>query len=596
MPKRTLEDTELNPGDNDTRVSSKKSRKEKREKRSKDAEEPATDSTPIDVEVESKEARKEKKRLKKAKRAQEAEGEQLPEGNAIEPTSDADAAAGAKAAKKAEKARLKALKREGEQEKADSTKSTDSAAPISAAPQQNGTTYTEDYNLAGLPQSEIDSFLTTNFITITDPLSASATLRPLIKFDYLPITDPTQRAPFKDFKAPTPIQAAAWPFLLAGRDVIGVAETGSGKTMAFAVPCVRYMSSLPKNQKNKGPRAVVVSPTRELAMQSYEQIVKLAKASGLECVCVYGGVPKDEQIRALKTADIVVATPGRLNDLINQGCADLSKARYVVLDEADRMLDKGFEEEIRKIINTTPSLGKRQTLMFTATWPESVRELASTFMTSPVKIAIGDNPTGDLRANSRIVQKVEVVEPRDKEYRLMQLLKQYQSGSQKDDRILVFCLYKKEATRVEGFIRQKGFRVAGIHGDLSQEQRTRSLEAFKSGNTPVLVATDVAARGLDIPAVKLVINCTFPLTVEDYVHRIGRTGRAGKDGLAITLFTEHDKAQSGALINVLKAANQPVPDELLKFGTTVKKKAHDAYGAFFKNVDTTKKATKITFD
>ncbi|EDN94652.1 hypothetical protein SS1G_10526 [Sclerotinia sclerotiorum 1980 UF-70] len=548
MPKRTLEDTELNPRDNYIKVSSKKSRKEKREKKSKDAEEPATDSTPIDIEVESKEARRERKRLKKAKRAQEAEEEQLPEGNAIESTSDADAAACIKAAKKAEKARLKALKKEGKEEKVDIPESTDSATPISVAPQQNGTTYTEDYNLSGLPQSEIDSFLTTNFITITDPLSASAALRPLIKFDYLPITDSAQRAPFKDFKAPTPIQAAAWPFLLAGRDVIGVAETGSGKTMAFAVPCVRYMSSLPKNQKNKGPRAVVVSPTRELAMQSYEQIVKLAKASGLECVCVYGGVPKDEQIRALKTADIVVATPGRLNDLINQGCADLSKARYVVLDEADRMLDKGFEEEIRKIINTTPSLGKRQTLMFTATWPESVRELASTFMTSPVKIAIGDNPTGDLRANSRIVQKVEVVEPRDKEYRLMQLLKQYQSGSQKDDRILVFCLYKKEATRVEGFIRQKGFRVAGIHGDLSQEQRTRSLEAFKSGNTPVLVATDVAARGLDIPAVKLVINCTFPLTVEDYVHRIGRTGRAGKDGLAITLFTEHDKAQSGALV------------------------------------------------
>jgi ATP-dependent RNA helicase DBP3 len=261
---------------------------------------------------------------------------------------------------------------------------------------------------------------------------------------------------------------------------------------------------------------------------------------------VYGGVPKDEQRKALKTADIVVATPGRLNDLINEGCADLSKARYVVLDEADRMLDKGFEEEIRKIINTTPDIGKRQTLMFTATWPESVRTLASTFMRHPVKIAIGDNPTGDLRANTRIVQKVEVVDPRNKEYRLLQLLKQYQSGAQKDDRILVFALYKKEATRVEGFIRSKGFRVAGIHGDLSQEQRTRSLDAFKKGSTPILVATDVAARGLDIPAVRLVINCTFPLTVEDYVHRIGRTGRAGKEGLAITLFTEHDKAQSGA--------------------------------------------------
>jgi len=267
-----------------------------------------------------------------------------------------------------------------------------------------------------------------------------------------------------------------------------------------------------------------------------------------------------------------------------------------VLDEADRMLDKGFEEEIRKIINTTPAIGKRQTLMFTATWPESVRTLAATFMTNPVKIAIGDNPSGDLRANTRIVQKVEVVDPRNKEYRLMQLLKQYQSGAQKDDRILVFCLYKKEATRVEGFIRSKGFRVVGIHGDLSQEQRSRSLEAFKSGKTPILVATDVAARGLDIPSVKLVLNCTFPLTVEDYVHRIGRTGRAGAEGLAITLFTEHDKSQSGALINVLKAANQDVPAELLKFGTTVKRKGHDAYGAFFKDVDSTKTAQKIKFD
>jgi ATP-dependent RNA helicase DBP3 len=400
--------------------------------------------------------------------------------------------------------------------------------------------------LAALPQAEIDTFLSDNFITISDPFSTTATLRPITKFSYLPVTDPAQRAPFKDFKAPTPIQAVAWPFLLAGRDVIGVAETGSGKTMAFAVPCVRAISQLPNKQRNKGARAVVVSPTRELAMQSYEQITKLATVSGLQVVCVYGGVPKDEQRKALKTADIVVATPGRLNDLINEGCADLSKAKYVVLDEADRMLDKGFEEEIRKIINTTPAIGKRQTLMFTATWPESVRALAATFMRDPVKIAIGDNPTGDLRANARIVQKVEVVDPRGKEWRVIQLLKQYQSGSQKDDRILVFCLYKKEATRVEGFIRQKGFRVAGIHGDLSQEQRTRSLDAFKKGQTPVLVATDVAARGLDIPAVKLVVNCTFPLTVEDYVHRIGRTGRAGKEGLAITLFTEHDKAQSGA--------------------------------------------------
>jgi len=165
----------------------------------------------------------------------------------------------------------------------------------------------------------------------------------------------------------------------------------------------------------------------------------------------------------------------------------------------------------------------------------------------------------------------------------------------KKARILVFCLYKKEAARVEEFIRNKGFSVSGIHGDLSQVKRTASLQAFKSGEVPILVATDVAARGLDIPAVKLVINVTFPLTAEDYVHRIGRTGRASATGKAITFFTENEKSLSGALINVLKAAKQPVPDELLKFGTTVKKKEHTAYGAFYKEDDGTK-ATKIRFD
>ncbi|RKF82611.1 ATP-dependent RNA helicase dbp3 [Golovinomyces cichoracearum] len=456
--------------------------------------------------------------------------------------------------------------------------------------------YMQDPKLTAYSQDTIDAYLAENFISITDPATTKSTLRPIIKFSHLPNTDSTISAHFEKFKSPTPIQAAAWPFLFSGRDVIGVAETGSGKTMAFALPCVKRILSMSAKKRNKGAKATIVSPTRELAMQSYEQISELCKASGIKAVCIYGGVPKDDQRKALKTADIVVATPGRLNDLINEGYADLSKVMYLVLDEADRMLDKGFEEEIKKIINMTPAAGKRQTLMFTATWPESVRSLASTFMKAPVKILIGDNQTGDLRANNRIVQKVEVVDPRSKEFRLLQILKEYQSGSQKDDRIIVFALYKKEATRVEGFIRSKGFRVAGIHGDLSQEQRIRSLDAFKTGKTPILVATDVAARGLDIPSVKLVLNLTFPLTVEDYVHRIGRTGRAGKEGLAITLFTEHDKAQSGALINVLKAAKQEVPEELLKFGTTVKRKEHEAYGAFAKNVDMTVKPKKIKFD
>lgn len=382
--------------------------------------------------------------------------------------------------------------------------------------------YEEDPALTALPQSDIDSFLSANFIRVTDPISPNI-LRPILNFSQLPKSS-TKISPFTNFKSPTPIQAAAWPFLLSGRDVVGVAETGSGKTLTFGVPCIRSIATISRSQSSSPcTKAVIVSPTRELAVQIHDQISKLASAARLHSVCIYGGVPKDPQRQALPTAHIIVATPGRLNDLISEGAADLSGVTYLVLDEADRMLDTGFEPEIRKIIDCTPSTGIRQTLMFTATWPPSVRTLASSFMRDPVHIGIGrDNPEGALRANTSITQRVEVVEPYDKEQRLLQLIKEHQSGSSANDRILVFCLYKKEATRVEGFLRYRGLRVAGIHGDLSQERRSASLDSFKNGDCPLLVATDVASRGLDIPAVKLVLNVTFPLTVEDYVHRIGR--------------------------------------------------------------------------
>ncbi|KAH7081768.1 P-loop containing nucleoside triphosphate hydrolase protein [Paraphoma chrysanthemicola] len=557
--------------------------------------------------AERKAAKKAKKAEKEAKEARKAKTSSAVQADPAAAPEDDDAAKAArKAARKAEKKRLKEQAKAASEgveaaSTAPSSKPTSVATSVvpsrveslATSPEPASSSYTENKELANLPQSDIDAFLAKNVMTIDDPKPAARKLRPITLFKYLPVTDESQRAAFASFAAPTPIQAATWPFLLSGRDMIGVAETGSGKTLAFGVPCVRFISSLPKNER-KGIKAVIVSPTRELAVQIYDQLVALATPAGLKVVCVYGGVPKDPQVAACRTAHIVVATPGRLNDLIGDGSADLSKAEYVVLDEADRMLDKGFEEAIRQIISQTPNV--RQTLMFTATWPPSVRDLAATFMRSPVRITIGDNQSGELRANVRIKQLVEVVDPRAKEQRLLQLLKQYQSGKNKDDRILVFCLYKKEAMRIENFIRMKGFRVGGIHGDLSQEKRSASLAAFKEGQVPLLVATDVAARGLDIPAVKLVINVTFPLTAEDYVHRIGRTGRAGKEGLAITLFTEHDKGLSGSLINVLKAANQPVPEDLLKFGTTVKKKEHGAYGAFYKDVDNTKAATKITFD
>ncbi|KAK3072807.1 RNA-dependent ATPase, partial [Coniosporium uncinatum] len=371
-----------------------------------------------------------------------------------------------KAARKEEKARLKELKSDKKKLRADSS-------TIATPAQVNGATdgtpkpivesvqpapslgseegYVQDPSLTALPESHVNEYLASNFITITDPTESKPANRPITEFKHLPAMPKEWRAPLSAFKSPTPIQAAAWPSLFAGRDVVGVAETGSGKTIAFGLPCIRYLAQHPSKSKKLQLRACIVSPTRELAMQIYDQLVKLAEPAGFSVAVVYGGVPKDQQREALKTASIVVATPGRLNDLINEEAADLSSVGYLVLDEADRMLDKGFEQDIKRIISFTRQLG-RQTLMFTATWPESVRDLASTFMQDPVKISIGDNPTGELRANTRITQIVQVVEQHDKQFKLLQLLKEHQSGAKKNDRILVFCLYKKEASRIELFI------------------------------------------------------------------------------------------------------------------------------------------------
>ncbi|TID22283.1 DEAD-domain-containing protein [Venturia nashicola] len=565
----------------DAEAITKAERKALRKAKKAAKEEEKTAGPTEDAEAIAKAERKALKKAKKAKKEAKKEGQESGKSTEVPEEPEEEESKTAKKAEKSKKDKKGAAKAEAA---ADSEEWGDGTSSL--------TGYTEASGLSNMPQADIDAYLSSKEITIADD-SGDKHLRPITNFKYLPVTDKAERAPFAAFKSPTPIQAAAWPYLLNGRDVIGVAETGSGKTMAFGVPCLRYIKSL-ANKDRGGVKAVMVSPTRELALQIAEQLEKLATPAGIKVVCVYGGGDKQTQRNALRTAHIVVATPGRLNDLIEEGSANLSQAAYVVLDEADRMLDVGFEQAIRKIIGAIRS--QRQTLMFTATWPQSVRELASTFMKKPVKIIIGDNPTGELRANTRITQVVEVVQQFDKQQRLIQLLKEHQSGAKKNDKILVFCLYKKEADRIEHFVRDRGFNVAGIHGDLSQVQRFQSLDAFKRGDVTILVATDVAARGLDIPNVMAVINVTFPLTVEDYVHRIGRTGRAGLPGKAVTMFTEQDKGLSGALINVLRAANQPVPEALLKFGTTVKKKEHSAYGAFFKEVDMTKKASKITFD
>ncbi|CAJ2503179.1 Uu.00g105730.m01.CDS01 [Anthostomella pinea] len=607
MSKHRLEDTEVEVEATTPRKKSKKDKKEKKEKKDKLRENESEVLPAVETEEaavpEAEEAPKVKK-SKKDKKDKKEKKDKVKAGDEEEVMVEADS----KPKKDKKDKKDKKKKRKPEDAEADAGEDVDMTGTTNghtkdqvtnctngaAAPSSLTTSpqiYEQTTELATVPETEIAMFLTTHEIVITDPLSEK-TLRPIMQFSHLPSSSLIAKKPFAAFKAPTPIQAASWPFGLSGRDIVGVAETGSGKTIAFGLPLVNAVLGMPKAKGSGRIRAVVVSPTRELAMQTNEQLSKLGDTVGLRTVCVYGGASKDDQRNLLRKGDIIVATPGRLKDFLEEGALKLDGAKFVVLDEADRMLDKGFEDDIKRILGCTPNKGDRQTLMFTATWPQSVQALASTFMVSPVKIQIGGNESGDLQANTRIEQKVEVVDQWAKEGRLLELLR----AQPKNERVLVFCLYKKEATRVEGFLNQRGIKVAAIHGDLRQEQRTRSLEAFKKGETLVLVATDVAARGLDIPEVKLVINLTFPLTIEDYVHRIGRTGRAGKVGHAITLFTELDKPHSGELINILKAAGQPVPEELMKFGTTVKKKAHGTYGAFFKDVDMSKKGTKITFD
>eukprot|EP01018_Ginkgo_biloba_P005209 Gb_05961 [translate_table: standard] len=288
--------------------------------------------------------------------------------------------------------------------------------------------------------------------------------------------------------------------------------------------------------------------------------------------------------------DIVVATPGRLRDLMEDGVCSLSEVSFVVLDEADRMLDLGFEPEVRAILSQTSA--SRQMVMFSATWPLGVHQLAKEFMdANPIKVVVGSQ---DLAANHDVMQIVEVLDDRARDERLVSLLEKYHKSRR--NRVLVFVLYKKEAVRVESMLQRRGWNVVAVHGDKSQHDRTKSVTLFKDGECPLMIATDVAARGLDIPDVEVVINYSFPLTTEDYVHRIGRTGRAGKKGVAHTFFTQADKARAGELANVLREAGQVVPDDLLKFGTHVKKKESKLYGAHFKEITAdAPKATKITF-
>eukprot|EP01111_Echinosteliopsis_oligospora_P003833 TRINITY_DN1601_c0_g1_i1.p1 TRINITY_DN1601_c0_g1~~TRINITY_DN1601_c0_g1_i1.p1 ORF type:complete len:446 (-),score=142.34 TRINITY_DN1601_c0_g1_i1:35-1372(-) len=422
-------------------------------------------------------------------------------------------------------------------------------------------------------------------------------LPPFAEFSAAPFPDYITTA-LKDFKfaKPTPIQAQGWPLGLEGRDIIGIAETGSGKTLAFGIPAIIHiMNKSPAERKL--PSVVVLAPTRELAQQIEEVMKKACIPSGVKSTCIFGGVPKPPQAATLKAGvDIIIATPGRLIDLLQDGAAKLTNVSYLVLDEADRMLDMGFQPQIRAVIQEIKS--KRQTLMYSATWPTDVQVLANNYFTNPIRITIGSE---NLSGAKKVTQIVEVCEDWEKRNRTKALLKKLFVNNCK---ILVFMLYKKSCDQITREL-QRDFPCDSLHGDKTQAARDQVVAQFRKGDMPILIATDVAARGLDIKDIKYVINVEMPLVMEDYVHRIGRTGRAGEVGYAHTFFSPNDKQHARQLVRILQESNQKVDDALAKIAETApptmpKKSAmQQLYGDFAKGFDAdsmNKKPTRIVFD
>ncbi|KAL7194199.1 hypothetical protein ACSBR1_034582 [Camellia fascicularis] len=373
---------------------------------------------------------------------------------------------------------------------------------------------------------------------------------------------------------PTPVQRHAIPISLAGRDLMACAQTGSGKTAAFCFPIIsgiiRGQFERPRGYRTVYPLALILSPTRELSMQIHEEARKFSYQTGVKVVVAYGGAPINQQLRELERGvDILVATPGRLVDLLERARVSLEMIRYLALDEADRMLDMGFEPQIRKIVEQMdmPPPGLRQTLLFSATFPKEIQRLASDFLSNYIFLAVGRvGSSTDL-----IVQRVEFVHDSDKRSHLMDLLHaQMTNGIHgKQSLTLVFVETKKGADALEHWLYTSGFHATTIHGDRTQQEREQALRSFKSGNTPILVATDVAARGLDIPHVAHVINFDLPNDIDDYVHRIGRTGRAGKTGLATAFFNENNLSLAKPLADLMQESNQEVPTWLTRYASRV---------------------------
>lgn len=365
------------------------------------------------------------------------------------------------------------------------------------------------------------------------------------------------------FTKPTPVQKYSVPIVAKGRDLMACAQTGSGKTGGFLFPVLSESFSTGPSPAPEGaqgsymrkafPTAVVLAPTRELATQIFDEAKKFTYRSWVRPTVVYGGADVGSQMRELdRGCDLLVATPGRLNDLLERGKISLAKVKYLVLDEADRMLDMGFEPQIRHIVEgcDMPGVEDRQTLMFSATFPVDIQHLARDFLSDYIFLSVGR--VGSTSEN--ITQRILYVEDEDKKSALLDLL-----SASNDGLTLIFVETKRMADQLTDFLIMQNFAATAIHGDRTQGERERALAAFRSGRANLLVATAVAARGLDIPNVTHVINYDLPSDVDDYVHRIGRTGRAGNTGVSTAFFNRGNKNIVKGLVEILTEANQEVP-------------------------------------
>ncbi|MDF2232264.1 DEAD/DEAH box helicase [Albimonas sp. CAU 1670] len=366
-------------------------------------------------------------------------------------------------------------------------------------------------------------------------------------FSDLPLAEPLKRALEEEgYATPTPIQVQAIPPALEGRDILGIAQTGTGKTAAFALPLLDMIQRNRIARPTHSCRVLVLAPTRELANQIAESFRTYGRHIQLRVETVFGGVSINKQIRAMKGgADVLVATPGRLEDLIDQGAMTLSKVEALVLDEADQMMDMGFIHALKRIVKMLPK--QRRTLFFSATMPKAIAELAGQYLDNPVKVSVAPQST----TAEKVAQRAHFVRAGDKQALLNVVLRQ-----EDYDRVLIFTRTKHGADRVVKNLGRANVEAKAIHGNKRQNERERVLEAFRNGSLRVLVATDIAARGVDVPGVSHVINYEIPNVPEQYVHRIGRTARAGAEGIAISFVADDERPY---MRDIEKVTRQKVP-------------------------------------